>query len=423
MKALIVAHGTRGDVQPYTALAHALQACGHRTVLAAPAGSVSLAAPYDIPFAPLDDTMNEKMADPELREAIETNYRGLRGKSVAFRMMRQAKGELRKVYDDIAAVPAGDVDVVIHPVNSPVQHLAEKLEVPAMAVGLQPGWVPTSSFPSPFAPFRIPAVLNRSSYLLNRVILRALVGSGARWRVESLGLPRRRHQNDALRTPNGQPATVLQAFSRHVLPSPAAYPRGTHTTGFWLLPAARNWTPPEQLSAFLDTGDRPVYVGFGSMAGRDPARVGHTVAEAVRRAGVRAVLVTGWGGIDAELDADRLLVLDQVPHDWLFPRMAAIVHHGGAGTTAAALASGRPQVVCPYIADQPFWARRMHARGVATEPLPQRQLTPERLADALRRAASDEAMASRADELGAKIRAENGVVTAVGLIENLVSVP
>ncbi|MGH3505025.1 MAG: glycosyltransferase, partial [Nocardioidaceae bacterium] len=99
MKALIVAHGTRGDVQPYAALAHALQACGHLTVLAAPAGSVSLAAPYDIPFAPLDDTMNEKMADPELREAIETNYRGLRGKSVAFRMMRQAKVELRKVYE------------------------------------------------------------------------------------------------------------------------------------------------------------------------------------------------------------------------------------------------------------------------------------------------------------------------------------
>jgi sterol 3beta-glucosyltransferase len=419
MKALILTHGTRGDVQPYVALAHALQEAGHNALLGAPEGSASLAEPYGVPFAPLSDDLND-MGDPKVREAIETNYRGLRGKLTAVRLMARAKAELRKVYDEIAAVPADDVDVVVHPINSPMQHLAEKLGVPAVAVGLQPGWVPTRSFPSPMIPFGIPNALNQASYRVNGLVLRALVGSGARWRTETLGLPRRPHQNDALRTPDGHPVTVLQAFSEHILPTPVEYPSWTHTTGFWFLPATQDWTPPERLSTFLDAGDPPVYIGFGSMAGSEPARVGRTVTEAARLAGVRAVLVTGWGGIDALIDTDRILVLDQAPHDWLFPRMAAIVHHGGGGTTAAALASGRPQVVCPFIADQPYWARRTQASGVAPEPLPQRHLTPARLAAAIRRATTDKAMSTRSAELGARIRDENGVRNAVALLERLV---
>jgi sterol 3beta-glucosyltransferase len=417
MKALILTHGTRGDVQPYAALAHALRDAGHEAVLAAPEGSASLAKPYDVPFAPLSDDMNTGMGDPKVREAIETNYRGLQGKLTAIRLIRQAKSELRKVYDQMAAVPAADVDVVVHPINSPVQHLAEKLGVPSVGVGLQPGWVPTGSFPSPLVPFRIPKAFNRASYRLNGLILRTLVASGARWRTETLGLRRRRHQNDALRTPDGAPATVLQAFSRHVLPTPLEYPSWTHTTGFWFLPAAPDWSPPERLRTFLDTGEPPVYIGFGSMAGTEPARVGRTVTEAVRLAGVRAVLVTGWGGIDAYIDAGRILVVDQAPHDWLLPRAAAVVHHGGGGTTGAALASGRPQVVCPFVADQPYWARRMQAVGVAPEPLPQRRLSSDALAMALRRAVTDPAMAARATELGATIRAENGVGAAAALVE------
>ncbi|MBE1878369.1 glycosyltransferase [Myceligenerans pegani] len=421
MKALIFTHGTRGDVQPYVALAHALRRAGHGAVLAGPAGSASLAEPYHVPYVPLSDAMNEGMDDPEVRAAIENNYRGIRGKLTAIKLMRQAKTELRTVFDEIAAIPADDVDVVVHPVNSPGQFLAEKLGVPSVAVGLQPGWVPTDSVPSPFVPFPIPRALNRASYGLNRVVLRALVGAGTEWRRDTLELPRRPHQNDALRRPDGGPATVLQAFSTHALPAGARYQDSVHTTGYWFLPAAEDWTPPERLRAFLDAGEPPVYVGFGSMAGTQPARVGRTVVEAARRAGVRVVLITGWGGIDAGADADRVLVLDQAPHDWLFPRTAAVVHHGGGGTTAAALASGRPQVVCPFIADQPYWGRRMHAVGVAPGPVPQRRLTAERLAGALRQAATDPAMRARAAELGATIGAENGVANAVAVIERTVA--
>lgn len=419
MKVLILAHGTRGDVQPYVALAHALQRSGHETTLGAPSGSASLAEPYGIPFAPLDDSMNEGMNDPEVRTAIETNYRGLRGKITAIKLMRRAGPELRKVLDDMAAVPATGVDVVVHPVNSPIQHLAEKLGVPAVAVGLQPGWVPTSEFPNPLVPFRIPKRLNHASYRVTRLVLWALVRSGKRWRADTLGLPRRPHQNDAVRAPDGTPITLLHAFSENVLPAPPKYPNWTHTTGYWFLPAAADWEPPELLRTFLEAGSPPVYIGFGSMAGRNPARIGRIVVEAVRRADVRAVLVTGWGGIDAKRDSDRFLILDQAPHDWLFPRSAAIVHHGGGGTTGAALAAGRPQVVCPFIADQPFWASRMTGIGVAPAPLPQRHLTPDNLAAVLRTATTDQAMAAKAAEVGEKIRDENGVAKAVEILESL----
>jgi sterol 3beta-glucosyltransferase len=118
---------------------------------------------------------------------------------------------------------------------------------------------------------------------------------GDRWRSETLGLPRRRHQHDITRRPDGEHTLVLQAFSPLVLPSPLEFPDRVRTTGFWFVPEGPRWTPPEELSTFLNGGERPVYIGFGSMSGTEPARVGRTVAEAVRRAGVRAVLVTGWG--------------------------------------------------------------------------------------------------------------------------------
>ncbi|GAA4970675.1 hypothetical protein HD597_005303 [Nonomuraea thailandensis] len=166
---------------------------------------------------------------------------------------------------------------------------------------------------------------------------------------------------------------MLQGFSTHVLPDGLDYPPWAHTTGFWFVLAPAGWAPSPELAAFLAAGDRPVYIGFGSMAGNDPERVGRVVAEAVRLAGVRAMLASGWGGLRVDDLPDNVFLLEQAPHGWLFPRMAAIVHHGGSGTTGAALAAGRPQVVCPFVADQPFWAARVHAAGVAPPPQPQRR--------------------------------------------------
>ncbi|KAB8191906.1 glycosyltransferase [Nonomuraea phyllanthi] len=422
MKVLILTHGTRGDVQPYAALALALKRAGHDAVLAAPAAMAGLATPHGIAFAPVHDGPNTLVDDPGLRQAIETNYRGLRGKKIALRVMRRTKPLMAAVFGDMADVVvdgAGQgADLVVHAPGVPGRHLAERLGVPAVLATLQPVWVPTAAFRNPMLPLPLPRALNRASYLPVRLMLRSFGGIVDDLR-ERLELPRRRGRHDILRRPDGGPATVLQGFSPHLLPGEPDYPAWVHTTGFWFLPAPPGWTPPAKLAAFLADGPAPVYVGFGSMAGTDPARVGRVVAQAVRLSGVRAVLASGWGGMRVENLPEGVFPLEQAPHDWLFPRMAAIVHHGGSGTTGAALAAGRPQVICPFVADQPFWAARAHAAGIAVPPQPQRRLTPDALAAAIRLAATDPRPAATAADLGSRVRAEDGTGRAVAILESL----
>lgn len=422
MKVLILTHGTRGDVQPYAALALALRNAGHHAVLAAPAASASLAEPHALPFAPVHDGPNTLLGDPRIRQAIETNYRGLAGKKIALEVMRASKPLMARVFADMVAVAGSDVgggaDLVVHGPSIPGHRIAEALGVPAVAALLQPVWVPTAAFANPMIPLPLPRALNRVSYLPFKMMLRSFAAVADK----GLDLPRRRGRHDFLRRPDGGAATVLHGFSRHLLPPGADYPAQVHTTGFWFLPAAPGWSPPQELAAFLAAGPAPVYIGFGSMAGTDPHRIGRIVTEAIRLTGMRAVLVSGWGGIAVEDQPalpDEVFVLDQAPHDWLFPRMAAIVHHGGSGTTGAALASGRPQVICPFVADQPFWAARAHAAGVAPAPLPQRHLTAQGLAAAIRRTTTEEVMARRADRLADVVRGEDGTKSAITVLESL----
>jgi UDP:flavonoid glycosyltransferase YjiC (YdhE family) len=224
-------------------------------------------------------------------------------------------------------------------------------------------------------------------------------------RTEVLGLSGRPTAAD------GQP--VLYGFSRHVVPVPVGGARERHVTGYWWLPASGSWRPPEALEAFLAADGPVVSIGFGSMASEDPAALTELVLGAVRAAGVRALLLTGWGGLTSIAQTDEVFVADSIPHEWLFPRMTAVVHHGGAGTTGAAFRAGVPAVVVPFTVDQPFLASRVAALRTGPTPIRRKRLTQERLADALHRAVTDEAMRVRAAELGASVRAEDGVGEAV----------
>lgn len=156
------------------------------------------------------------------------------------------------------------------------------------------------------------------------------------------------------------------------------------------------------------------------MAGRDPERVTRIVIDALQRAGLRGVLATGWGGLASGDLPDAIFSLDQVPHDWLFPRVAAVVHHGGAGTTAAGLRAGRPTIICPFFGDQPFWGRRLYELGVGSEPIPQKKLTAAKLADALHSVTADPAIQNSAEGLSEEIRREDGIANALAFIEQSV---
>ncbi|RJL35747.1 glycosyltransferase [Bailinhaonella thermotolerans] len=396
MKALLITMGSRGDVQPYLALAKGLSEAGHRPLVAGPRRFRPSAAGHGIDYVPLpDETL-------DLRDAVKG-----RGARAAITAARSVKPMIRRLLDAQATLVERGGDVVVyHPKSLGGPYVAEKLGVPAIAGLLLPLYLPTAAFASPILPARPPRAFNRASWRVAAAVEAPYRGLMRRWRTEALGLDAGfRPVADLVKA-----GEVLHAWSPSLLPAPGDWPASAGPVGFWTLPPSDGWSPPERLVAFLERGDPPVYVGFGSMVPGDPQALTATVLEAVRRCGRRAVLATGWGGLRPPAPAADVLVIEEAPHDWLFPRVAAVVHHGGIGTVAAALRAGVPQVVRPFIGDQPFWAARLHHLGVAPAPLTARHLTAAALAAAITGAIAS-APAARA--LGEQVSRENGVATAV----------
>jgi UDP:flavonoid glycosyltransferase YjiC (YdhE family) len=229
----------------------------------------------------------------------------------------------------------------------------------------------------------------------------------------AVGLP---PLDDVAREGFYSPLLNLVAVSPRVFPQPRAWPSQHRLSGYWLLDAAPRWEPPDEVRAFVEREPKPVAIGFGSMASSDADALRATVLEAVSRAGVRAVIEPGLARLGGEGNPD-VLVADDVPHGWLLPRVAALVHHGGAGTTGAALHAGVPMVVVPHLYDQHFWARRAKELGVAPKPLPAKEINAGLLASAIRRAVGDERMRAKARSLAAALQHEDGPGVAVRLVE------
>jgi sterol 3beta-glucosyltransferase len=438
MKVFMLVYGTRGDVQPYLGLATGLARAGHEVVLAGPAPFHSLSTSYGIRYVKLDTGMLRGFDSQEMREAVGRNLKGLAAVKALRESAIKASQCIRPVLDATwdAASEFGAEIVVHHPLGFAGHHVAEKLGVPGVVGQIYPMFVPTSEFANTAYHYRalkrLPGFLNRATYPLFRRMLQTFAGKEIdNWRRDGLDLPPRPDRHDPLRRPDGGPAPVLNAISPSVVPPPSDYPDSVHTTGYWTLPAQDGWAPPAALTDFLDAGPPPVYLGFGSLIG-DPSRTGRIVLDAIRAAGVRAIVATGRGGLDASdassaseasngsevSDAPRdVFVLDQAPHDWLLPRMAAVVHHGG-GTTVEAARAGRPQVVCPFVIDQVFWGDRMHRLGVAPRPILQRKLTAPGLAAAIREAVENPELERRAADLGKRVRSEDGVAEAVRVLES-----
>jgi sterol 3beta-glucosyltransferase len=414
MRVLLVTVGSEGDVRPFVTLASRLRSRGHEVVLAAPACYLGLAGTSDAVFAPLALDMTE------VGQAVAGRH-GLRHLFAFTKAMGQRAGN---VLPGVAAAAKahGAVDVLVHHPVLPIgQHIAEMLGVPAIVASPSPALVPTREFLSPAWPcaVRLPALLNRPSYGAARY----LTGAWCRravddWRRDALGLGRHPGRHDPL--PDSS-VTVLHSFSRHVVPQPADWPATAHITGYWFPPGDPAWTPPQRLGRFLDTGPPPVYLGFGSMPIDSPGALAEAVTTAAHQTGARFIVYS----LDPELwrrlagSGNRVLMVRRVPHDWLFTRTAAVVHHGGAGTTGTAVAAGRPQVIWPFGVDQHFWADRMTSLGVAVPAGPVRTLTGLRLAGAVEQAVSDQRISGLAQDLASRVRAEDGTGQAIDHLERL----
>lgn len=413
MRVVVLAVGSRGDVEPFVALCARLQACGHQARLATSVEFHHLARRYDVDVAELPGNPRELLSSAAGQATLNSRN--------PLRVMRRLGGLVAPTIEagySYALQAADGADLLIFSTLALVGlNVADRLGIPAVSAQLQPA-NPTQEFPAAALPVaHWPRPLNRFSWTLTETVawrVFAPVLNAQRRRLGLAELPRRIPSRwTAGRRPPG-----LFGYSPTLAPVPADWGGDIHVTGSWFLDPPPGWQPPTDLVAFLAAGDAPVYLGFGSMPGADPEQTSRILVEAARRVGRRAVLNAGWAGLSVA-EASDVLVVDDLPHSWLLPRMAAVVHHGGAGTTAAGLRAGRPTVVIPHFVDQFFWGRQVARLGAGPAPLRRPRLTVDLLAERLGLALRPE-VAQAAASVRDRMRHEDGPGEAVRVLEQLV---
>lgn len=406
MKLTLLTLGTRGDVAPFVALGKGLARRGHEVTLGAPDNFEEWVGSHGLGFHGLGLDMQEFLRSPEVRGVVSGNRWGL-----VKVWRRTIVPAMRRLLDAAWEAGRGADAIVYHPKAYGAVDVAEATGAAAVCASLMPLFT-TGEFPPLLWRRDLGPRLNRLAYRLFDVSRLPYLKILDRWRREALGLGK----GPAL-APLGGLAPRLCAVSKAVVPRPADWDEVAYMTGYWFLDEGDDWTPDGELAAFLDAGEPPIYVGFGSMTTRDPRATARQVVEGLRRAGLRAVLATGWGALAAGDLPEGVHAIEGAPHHRLFERVRAVVHHGGAGTTAAGLRAGLPTLVCPLIMDQPFWGRRVHALGCGPEPLPLKTLAAADLAARLRELVSTPAYRHRAEKIARQIAVENGVARAVEVVE------
>jgi sterol 3beta-glucosyltransferase len=414
LKVAIIALGSRGDVQPHVALGVGLRRAGHSVRIVTSSDFGDLVRSHDLEFC--DTGVSTEAIANEMHDLLEAGN---------FLKIMTAMGDsARRVAVQVAAnglEACEGSDVIVSGLGGLFvgQALAEKLGVPFVQAYLYP-FSPTREFPGVLTPVSqtpLTSWLNAPSHRATQQMLWQTTRSAdAAVRVEVLGLKPSTFWGPFAALA-GMDHLSLYGYSEHVIPMPRDWPSHNLVTGYWFLDPSVEWRPPAELVAFLETGPPPVYVGFGSMGSKNPEATADLVLESLQRTGQRGVLSSGWGGLTKSDLPGSVCMVGSIPHAWLFPRMTAIVHHGGAGTTAAALSAGAPSIVTPVMGDQSFWARRVSDLGVGPKSVVRRKLTVERLTKAIETAVSDDAMRARASSLGEQIRAEDGIANAVEALE------
>lgn len=394
MKLLIVTYGTEGDTRPLAALGHALMQAGHEVELLGDASTLGIAHALGVPARALAGDIRATIAADGAMRHITRNLA---------RLKIAHSGEwLRQTID---AGRGCDAVIVSGLAAFIGLSAAEALRVPAIGAMLIP-ISPTSAFASPFLPFTPPRLFNRASHTLFGQLSWRLFRKATNAARAQAGLPPRR----TLWTDH----PMLYGVSPTLVPRPADWPDNAHVCGQWIPPLATAFTPPDDLRAFLDAGEPPVYVGFGSMAGFDNVRLVDAVVGAIGAR--RALFNAGWSGIDPTRLPANVHAIGHVPHDWLLPRCALAIHHGGSGTTHSACRAGIPSVIVPFAGDQFFWNARLREAGVMRHALKGASITAPALRDAVAYAGTETARRS-ASALGRTMRDEDGCATAVQLVE------
>jgi UDP:flavonoid glycosyltransferase YjiC (YdhE family) len=410
---LIIAIGSRGDVQPYAALGAALVQRGHRVRFATLENFEPLARRLGLDFHPVKGDAQALMNSAGGQAMTRSGQNPL---ALMRAIMRTFGGIVEDYVEAFSAPALRDTDLIINQLPGGLfgYDLAEALGVPHIVASVIP-LVPTRTHAQVMLSTRsYGALLNGLTHTFAAGMVWSLFRKPVNRFRDRLGL-RPAPLFGHLGAPERRRDPVINGFSPHVVPPPD-WGAHVHTTGWWLLDET-DWQPSDALTAFLDAGDPPVFVGFGSMPVPDPATATALIVEAARRAGARVVLGSGWSKADDGALPEFIFRLDYAPYQWLFPRMSAIVHHGGSGTTGYALRSGVPSLVASFVADQPYWGKRTADLGVGPASIPFKDLTIDTLANAITTMRNDTRMRERAAALGEVLRAEPGLVAAVEVVE------
>lgn len=402
----MVTIGSRGDIAPLAGLGVRLREAGHEVTIAAHSVFEELVTGCGLTFREMATNLDIDMTNPD----VDKRKAGLKFASPAG-VRATGEGMIEALRDEPA-------DILLLPQLTELAGLAlaEAKGIPSIGLRFQPMSATAAHPPSSMGTWSLGGFGNRlaadiGTWLVDRIYRDVVAGFR-----RDLGLPavpvrelrRRRTEAEWL---------VLHGYSPHIVPRPADWRPGLEVTGYWWPPRPLEWEPPADLVEFLDAGPAPVFVGFGSLVDSTArsAEISEIVGTALRKSGVRAIVQAGW--LQLDVTGDDIMTIGDVPHDWLFPRTAAVVHHCGAGTTAAGLRAGVPVVGVPSYSDQPFWAKRLTDLGVSAATIPHDKLSADGLAAAIRTATTDTTLRENATRLAALLAAEDGIGESVKAIE------
>ncbi len=411
MKVSILTSGTRGDVQPYIALGKALQERGHDVLIACPENFCFWVEEHGLKSCSIGIDMQAFVQTPEGKKVLSGNIFSI------IKIWKQIiVPSIQKTFD-ISWKYARNADTIIyHPKVGAAIDVAETTGANLVCTALFPIF-PTRAFPFFLFKGNYGSFLNKLTYKptsFSRVFFIKMIN---KWRRETLGL-----NNSAMFMPIDGDGTKevlrLCAVSPSVVNYPATESKMIHTTGYWFLEEGESWQPDSKFLDFIKSGEKPVYIGFGSMPGRNPEKLTKEIIQGIQDAGLRAILATGWGGLKKTSLPDNIFLIEKAPHDALFSYVSAVVHHGGAGTTSAGLRAGLPTFICPSSFDQPYWGRLICSLGIGPKPLFLKKLKAKKFSEGLMDLTQNESYKTAAAKMGYLIAKENGVSRAVELIES-----
>ncbi len=411
--------GTRGDFEPFLSLGSGLAEAGYDVRLASHAAYEPLAADSGVEFAGVGGRSMKEILESE--EAQEMMRRIGSPLTLRKRLDGLLRDDVMEIYRGVAAAAEGTDAVLAFPATFPALDVAESTDLPVVQVHHVPT-IPTSEFPiaANFAHRRSYGRFgNRFSYTADAAATSvAMRRSVDRAREQVLGM--RGASVRANLKQRSRFAGAVVGASHHALRPPSDWPDNAVMCGYWWPRAIDAPAPSDELIEFVATDKPTVFFTLGSMVIDNPATLTESVVGAARDAGVRLVLQRGWSGLGKGVDDDDVFVCDDLSYPEIFDRVDAVVHHGGAGTTALGLLHGRPTLVLPAIADQFFWGHRLNEIGAGPEPLALKKLTRNELAARLRLLVTDPAFGWTTTVLAEAISQEDGPANAAQAIETMI---